>query len=436
MFYIFPDTNIFIHGKHFEEIDWTAVAAAPDITIMLAPSVIAELDKHKYKPAKKVAQRIKKLLPRIEEVLKKSGTCRWKMETILRRPAADFFERHHLDPRDQDDVLLASILEFREGIGKEDQAILVTNDTGSRLKAVSLKVTAQSLPEEYMMPDEADESEKKIAMLQKELEQQKSRIPKVALQFENGLHYLEIPTPLDVIACDEYVAKKMEEIRNEFPPMVFQEDNSIKLPNGHLIKSPLFFSVRVNQVNNYNSELEEFFNRYESYFASQYEQMFFLHNCCQVSLMIKNTGTIPAEDLDIHMHFPNGFEVIEEDSIPGLDKKPSPPYKPKNAFDSQMPTASIDGLSSFISRTHPMPDFSHINANVGSPSIKKTNSYDVAVHVRSVKHNQRETLDKLWLKYEDIRNAKGFTIDYRIMAANIPQVVTGQLNVTFINPKD
>lgn len=83
-----------------------------------------------------------------------------------------------------------------------------------------------------------------------------------------------------------------------------------------------------------------------------------------------------------------------------------------------------------------MTDFSSINANVGSPTIKKTNSYDVNVHVRSVKHNLNETLDVLWLKYDDMRKAKGFTIDYKIMAANIPQVVTGKLNVNFVDIKD
>lgn len=435
MLYIFPDTNIFIHGRHFEEIDWPALTGAPDITIMIAPSVIVELDKHKYHTNKKIAQRARKLLPRIEEIIRNPTGCQWKLAAILRRPDTTIFENNHLDSRDQDDVLLASILEFREGIGNEDQAILITNDTGPRLKAVSLNVTARSLPENYMMPDEPDESEKKITLLQKELAQHKNKIPVVALQFEKGGQHLEVPRPFDAISCDAYVAKQMEQIRNQFPPMVFREDNAITLPNGHLLKSPLFFSVRVSQVNDYNSELQAFFNEYEKYYTSEYEQMIFLHHCCPVSILVKNTGTVPAEDLDIQMHFPDGFDVIKEDHIPGLIEKPSPPYKPKNALDVQMPIVSIEGLSSLYSKRHPAADFSHFNTNVGSPSIKKTNSYDVTVHVRSVKHHQSESLDKVWLKYEDMRKAKGFTIDYRIMAANIPQVVTGQLQVNFVNGK-
>ncbi len=434
--YIFPDTNIFIHGRHFEEIDWPVLVGSANITLMLAPSVITELDKHKYNPAKKVAQRAKKLLPKVEAIILNPANCKWNVTAIPRRPSTEFLEQHHLDSKDQDDVLLATILEFKETIGKGDHAILITNDTGPRLKAVSLKITAQSLPDDYLMPDEPDESEKKLALLQKELEQYRNKIPLVSLEFENGNNYLEIEKPYIPKSQEEFVNGKMQEIWKEFSPLVFQEDNSVMLPGGKRMIYPLAFSVVKAQVDLYNEELKDFFTQYEEYFVKEYQRAYFLLNCCPVSIQIKNTGTVPAQDIDIFMHFPDGFDIIEEDDIPETGKKPSPPHKPKHAFDLQVPSFSLGELTSRLHPVQHRADLSHFNTNVGSPSIKKTNSYDVNVHVRSVKHNQSEQLDKLWLKYDDMRNAKGFTVDYRIMAANITQVVAGKLNVNFIDNKD
>ncbi|MBP7556011.1 MAG: hypothetical protein KA821_07100 [Chitinophagaceae bacterium] len=435
MVYVFPDTNIFIHGRYFEEIDWPVLVGSADITLMLAPSVIAELDKHKYSPTKKVAQRAKKLLPKIEAIILNTANCKWNVTTILRRPDTGFLERHHLDSKDQDDVLLASILEFKETIGKGDDVILVTKDTGPRLKAISLKIAAQSLPDDYLMPDEPDESEKKMASLQKELEQFRNKIPLVSLEFENGNNFLEIQRPNVPKSEGEFVHEKMQEILMEFLPLVFQNDDSIILPGGKRMFLPLSSSVTRAQVDLYNEELENFYTLYEEYFVKEYQQAYFLLNCCPVSIQIKNTGIVPAEDIDVLMHFPDGFDIIKEDDIPSAGKKPSPPHKPKHAFDFQVSTPSID-LASLLHPVRHQADLSHFNANVGSPSVRKTNSYDVNVHIRSVKHNQSEQLDTLWLKYDDMRNAKGFTIDYQIMAANIPQVVTGKLNVNFIEKKD
>lgn len=436
MLYIFPDTNIFIHGRHFEEIDWPALTRSAEISIMFAPTVIAELDKHKFNPAKKVAQRARKLLPRIEEIIQNPASSNWKISAILHRPSTEFLERNHLDPKDQDDVLLATILEFKESLRSEDQLLLLTNDTGPRLKASSLKVATLSLPSNFLMQAEPDESERKIAALQKEFELHRNKVPVVSLEFENENNFLQIQKPHIPKSQEEFVNAKMLEIQKEFSPLVFREDNSIILPGGKRMIYPLAFSLKKSQVDLYNDELKDFFAEYEEYFVKEFRRKFFLSNCCPVSIQIKNTGTVPAQDIDIFLHFPDGFDIIEQHDIPEAGKKPSPPYKPKHVFDLQVSSFSLGELTSLLHPAQHRAGLSHFKPNVGSLSIKKTNSYDVNVHVRSVKHNQSEQLDKFWLKYDDMRNAKGFAVDYRIMAANIPHVVTGKLNVNFIDSKD
>lgn len=101
MYYIFPDTNIFIHGKDFEEIDWPGWFGQSEVTLVLAPVVIAELDKHKYNPNAKIARRVKKLLPRLEAIIDETRTSRYSLQTILKKPAEETFTKHNLDKKNR-----------------------------------------------------------------------------------------------------------------------------------------------------------------------------------------------------------------------------------------------------------------------------------------------------------------------------------------------
>lgn len=83
---------------------------------------------------------------------------------------------------------------------------------------------AVSLPEEYLTAPEADEMEKKLTALQKELDQFKNKVPAVVLLFENESNYLSVERPAVIRSKEEYVAGEMQKIHTAFAPMIFQED--------------------------------------------------------------------------------------------------------------------------------------------------------------------------------------------------------------------
>lgn len=129
MTYIFLDSNIFIHFKHFEEINWkNELELNNEFEIVLAPIIIDELDKHKYNPNQRISRRVKKLLPRIENLIVEGKIL------VTKRPSDSTFTEYNLDKSEQDDCLLATILEFK--LNGPD-VVLVTNDTGPRLKAAT-----------------------------------------------------------------------------------------------------------------------------------------------------------------------------------------------------------------------------------------------------------------------------------------------------------
>jgi len=67
--------------------------------------------------------------------------------------------------------------------------------------------------------------------------------------------------------------------------------------------------------------------------------------------------------------------------------------------------------------------------NVGRPSIRRSKSYDVGFSVRKIKHGLVEVLDSLYAVFESRESARSFTIDYRLLADNLPDPVEGHLHV-------
>ena len=80
---------------------------------------------------------------------------------LTHRPKQETFTENRLDKTEQDDCLIASLIQF--SIENPDaQTILVTDDIGPRLKANNLGVKTLKLPENEHLSEEPDEMETKL----------------------------------------------------------------------------------------------------------------------------------------------------------------------------------------------------------------------------------------------------------------------------------
>jgi hypothetical protein len=177
--------------------------------------------------------------------------------------------------------------------------------------------------------------------------------------------------------------------------------------------------INSESILNYNAKLAKFFLEYEDYLTeceTHYCNLFLTET---ITFKLFNEGSIPANDIDVKLHFPDGFTL--SDSKPtNSAEEPRPPFKPGEALT----------LNPYIFSSISRPNINPIPFYVkGSPSIKKTNSYDVTFDLETLKHNQDYVFDDLYLTFDSFDSAVGFTVDYKIYAANIPEVITGQLNV-------
>ena len=406
----FVDTNILLHFVPLDQVDWNEVCGTSSVTILIAPIIIDELDKHKRNSNAKISKRAKTVVKRIGEIGLKGNLSPFvSFEVITKRPPIDLYQKYSLDKEEQDDRLLAAILDYKQ---THDQTIkLISNDLGPNLKCLSLEIGTLSLPEKYELKEEEDDLTKENTRLKEQINKLKSGIPKLSLVFPDGktFHTIKL-NPFDFSA---FKKEKMQEIEMENPYMPKPKEDKL----AWAFRSPF---LTEKSIDDYNSDLAKYYLEYESY-LSECEQYFVERNLtAELKFKLVNEGVVPAENIDFKLHFPDGF--LLKNHIPkNKADKPRPPFKPGEAL-----TLNPMIFSSFSPPPQPNP-ISFVGR--GFASIKKTNSYDVTFDLSVLKHNQDFVFKDVFLTFDNLDSALGFNIDYKLYAANIPDVLTGQLNV-------
>jgi len=413
MNYIFLDTNIYIHFIDFESISWKQVVSDEgEFTIVFTPKIIEELDKYKNNHGKRASSKVRNLLPRIEQSISGDRTTRFPILFHEKPPSDETLKANHMEYRQYDHIIVASMLEFRSTIGENDRIYFVSHDTGPRITARSRGIVAIDPGEKYLAAVEPDETEKELKEVKKKLQEHENRMPVLKVCFPDGSNLLTATRATNVQFKNEFIAQQMEIIRSKHPLLEYQETF-----RKHGALSNL-------QIAEYNKELKDFYGKWEECIGSAYDRFEAENRSIKIELVLINTGTFPATDIDIHFHYPDGFELIEEDNFPEIKSEPNAPYKPQNSFDSGH--INWDMLSPMQQPEAPLPIF-----DTGRPEIKKTNSYDVTYHLEGLKHNMQEALNPIYAVFEDLEQATGFTIEYRLNIANMVNEVRGKLHVRF-----
>ena len=184
-------------------------------------------------------------------------------------------------------------------------------------------------------------------------------------------------------------------------------------------------------IERHNARLEEFYARYETYLRNLNGFNEVTSRTIQLDVVLVNRGTTPASDIDIYMHLPDGLEVLEEvdDKVP---VEPVAPLRPMSRMEeslSQIAQLTLGPPAGLFDRHLGLGPGNAVPRNVSGPTIRRTNSFEVRVHVRDLKHNLQVTLDPLFVRFETQATAKSFSIDYSLYAANVPNPVSDKLHV-------
>jgi rRNA-processing protein FCF1 len=423
---IFIDTNIFLHFENFEQIDWLKVCNSDSCKLVISPIVIDELDKHKI-ANNKVGKKARKVLNKIEELLANNESAINNgvlVEVLNVKPNKTIYEEHDLNFEEQDHRLFASMILYQKTNSNHNISIC-TDDIGPRIRAKQYGFSSIKLDDKYRLPYEASEIEKKIKTLEQENILLKNKIPKLHLSFNNNKDLLKLKIPIEEFTKEEFITKNLHKLEIEVPPM--EIDKREPQFNTSLLS---LMKPTQEQVDNYNDEREKYLNKYKTYLDSLYNYKEMINCSFDIEFYLINSGTVPAEDIDIHIHFPDGFELVEKDEFPEEPEKPKRPVMAKSKYDLTSFHIPIPNTLLYPN-INPVSNPKRIDELNCKPSIRKTNSYDVDFSRKGLKHNYQNRLNTLVVIFKNRQDIKNFSVDYIVSAANIPIPYKGKLNIIF-----
>ena len=114
MKYLVLDTNIYLHYKDFEQIDWKSLFK-DDVTICVPQRVIEEIDKHKDQSRGKLQKRARKLSARFSEILLQDAATKVPVE-IMDNPPSTAFDDPQYHKEVADDWIILSALHSSQGL--------------------------------------------------------------------------------------------------------------------------------------------------------------------------------------------------------------------------------------------------------------------------------------------------------------------------------
>lgn len=395
--------------------------ATREATVVIAPVVFRELNRHKDKPeSRRLRERAATVLKWFDTFIDDPTPPLRESVSLLLLPADPTidFGANRLSSELNDDWLLASILQFQnESPGKK--TVLVTEDRGLKVKAIGQGLTVVRLPETLRLPDEPDEVEKRLRQTENELRRLQNAIPDLELAFEDGDQHTRVVVPPLVELTGQQVAEIVAKVKKDYPQKPYGGAHA------GMSVSPLATAFVSALDGGYNSKLETFYSDYEKYINELVEFEDKKRRTFKLALRLSNTGKCPATNVHAFLHFPDGIAIYDEDSYEKTFVEPTEPEAPVEGYN-----ARIAGVANPLSFSMPqLPTIPSPFANVTGWIVKRSNRVDLSSEVKELTHGLEVGLDSFYVMFESRESVRSFQFDYELLAGNIPEKLPGTLHV-------
>ncbi|ABF39983.1 hypothetical protein Acid345_0980 [Candidatus Koribacter versatilis Ellin345] len=415
--FVFLDTNIFEHFPPITDIDWPRLADCDSVTLVISPVTIGELNRHKDGANRpRLKQRAATAIRLLSTYERLGGTPTVRTGTDIlflpNEPLINFAE-HRLSSDIPDDRLLASAIEYALDHTLPSDRVLVTSaDLGLTIKGKSkINVKMLAMDESLRIPQELEPEEKRIAELESQLQAFTARSPKLTLMFEDGdlFRSTRISRAEKQLTLNE-LSEEIGQLKKQYPYLA-----PTLGPTGYA-----YFQGGPEICRRYNGELNEFFKAYEKFLIEEVESENWNERTRSISLVLRNDGGIPADDIDVWLDFPEDLDLLSDEDFLEPPVEPDPPQHPGERRHPA--TAGF-----FDSKVAQEPEDEPSNARL--VEIQRGASSSVHFVVARLKHTMKEALPTVHVHFPRITSVRSFGFKYRIVAANYPKPFEGQLNM-------
>ena len=381
--YYFVDTNLFIQCRPVEEIDWSQCQEFEEVRLIVSSPVLREIDHLKTKGNGRVGKRARATSAMLREMLETThkqvhAESPRVVLSIEPQHTYDPNDKDHLDYQERDDQLLGTVQEYARSNPTRDVRLL-THDTLPLFRARGLNLTADSIPDEWLLPPETTETEKELAALKAENVRLKSSEPSISIRCIGQSDivigkYCVSYTIFEPLTNAE-VAELMETLKVRFPlETEFGSRESAKRPAPSKVAKQL---IAVNSI--YTPATDEEIDKYreEAYpqWLNHCEKMLRAHHrvlqqemqALEFAFIAQNVGTRPATDALIKIEARGDFQIMPpspDDPEEGQEDKdktqvdlsanvlPQPPVAPRGSWQKRIVGQLGDMMSAFDRFSH------------------------------------------------------------------------------------
>lgn len=409
MKYLVLDTNVYLHYKDFEQVDWKSMVG-DDVTICVPMIVLGEIDKHKDQGRGKIQKRAKKLSSRFSELFLQGETAKIAVEEMDNPPSTAFDDtRFHKDIND-DWVILSALHASHD----TSSTVIVSGDNGILLKAKHFGLGFYKMPDDLLLSVELSEEEKEIKKLREQLSRHEYRQPSPVIEFKNRTDRLLINKPVFIDVKQELDTYEAQ-LRASHPYQSARQDRVDG--STHVVLKSLSLDYRpMDPWEKYNKELDEYFEKKLELKRCQLEQQLMEQRFVRIDFWLGNTGTSSLGDTMVFVTFPSDVLVYDENS--------------KQVFhleDPKEPKLKSSDPKSFV---FPMYSTGKTYKGIEIWDIDKPlEKHEFKYQSNKLIHNLCEHLGSENPVYVDIAKCGNFTINWTVFDSKLIEPVSGELHV-------
>ena len=291
--FIFIDSNVALECLALEQLPWRELDTTGPILVLVAPTVITEVDSKKHHArqgdhARRFNRTLRALLAGAATHVLREGPAPRVELAIAHCEAIPWCQYPDLDRSEGDARVIAEVL---HAVGPDRaRSVVVSHDILPLYLAKKYGLATYPIGDKWLGPKEISECEKMLAKLQKEFDAYKAREPQLAIELSASAS--EIKTVR--------VQPLTDEQRHGIMATIMALRSSAKIPDHAPMRSAAIPTL--------GGKRREWMEKHIPAFVGQYERKLELAvGQFEIRFTIANCGNVQADHLQIRIHVSGGW---------------------------------------------------------------------------------------------------------------------------------
>jgi len=443
--FVFPDSSVFLHFSPLDEIDLLRFLETAEVEVLLTLVVTEELIHHQREhPVPGQRRRAKETLKRLEDWFEGQHAIGPGVTAsfIGKQPGNETMERYRLNWQHQDDVLLGTLLEYKQA--RPDKAvILLAGDRDLALRARSLQIEVVEPPDDHILVETEYALKDERQTLRQGLADFRYHLPHLSLSFAGGKDKtaVAIAPKLNALTAtmqDQLVAVA-DQMRREAAQHQADDEIEASLDDANAIATLVARALPAGrsfpgrmaeeEAERYRREIEAYPEKFERYLHRCLEIINLHRRSIRLNLEMKNAGGASAEDVVLMLTLPEQLEWHWQPRDGDMPAPPAPPITPEWEGQAVDRSFHIGRVSSVPSDLLGRDDIFGGASAGASPMISEEGTL-LQWELGTYRHHQSRLLAPLYGRFRNADDILNFVIAWEIREKNRSFSVRGQLLVT------